>query len=408
MNNPFLKRRRKEAIKVLIAQIVILVLFVGLWELLSSLEIIDAFLFSKPSRIVKLLETYIVTKTIYKHIGISLLETLLGLVIGTLAGLLIAIILWWNKIIAKIMEPFLVVLNALPKTALAPIIIIWMGTGIKGITAVAVSISLVLTIISAYNYFIQVEEEKIKMLQSFNATKLQILFKLVIPANLANIISLIKINITSLIGETMSEGNIENRIDLLVRELSDRLNTIIFIDETHLLVNKAGGMDFANMLKAGLDRGQIKMIGATTTEEYEQYILRDRAFLRRFQKIDVLEADKKTVVKILMGTIPKLERQIGVKINYQPFITEKIMSFIVEMTDEYKRVYEIASRYPDICLTIVANAFTYALYDNRRQVTIKDFYKAICNAKNIYDDVKVKEVFKDLIVSEGVDLTDMG
>lgn len=226
--------------------------------------------------------------------------------------------------------------------------------------------------------------------------------------------SLIKVNITSLIGETMSEGIIENRIDLLVRELSDRLNTIIFIDETHLLVNKAGGMDFANMLKAGLDRGQIKMIGATTTEEYEQYILRDRAFLRRFQKIDVLEADKKTVVKILMGTIPKLERQIGVKINYQPFITEKIMSFIVEMTDEYKRVYEIASRYPDICLTIVANAFTYALYDNRRQVTIKDFYKAVCNAKNIYDDVKVKEierfkeVFKDLIVSEGVDLTDMG
>lgn len=226
--------------------------------------------------------------------------------------------------------------------------------------------------------------------------------------------SLIKVNITSLIGETMSDGNIENRIDLLVRELSDRLNTIIFIDETHLLVNKAGGMDFANMLKAGLDRGQIKMIGATTTEEYEQYILRDRAFLRRFQKIDVLEADKKTVVKILMGTIPKLEGQIGVKINYQPFITEKIMSFIVEMTDEYKRVYEIASRYPDICLTIVANAFTYALYDNRRQVTIKDFYKAICNAKNIYDDVKVKEierfkeVFKDLIVSEGVDLTDMG
>ena len=226
--------------------------------------------------------------------------------------------------------------------------------------------------------------------------------------------SLIKVNITSLIGETMSDGQIENRIDLLVRELSDRLNTIIFIDETHLLVNKAGGMDFANMLKAGLDRGQIKMIGATTTEEYEQYILRDRAFLRRFQKIDVLEADKKTVVKILMGTIPKLERQIGVKINYQPFITEKIMAFIVEMTDEYKRVYEIASRYPDICLTIVANAFTYALYDNRRQVTIKDFYKAISNAKNIYDDVKVKEierfkeVFKDLIVSEGVDLTDMG
>lgn len=222
--------------------------------------------------------------------------------------------------------------------------------------------------------------------------------------------SLIKVNITSLIGETMSEGQVENRIDLLVRELNDRLNTIIFIDETHLLVNKSGGMDFANMLKAGLDRGQIKMIGATTTEEYEQYILRDRAFLRRFQKIDVLEADKPTVVKILMGTLPKLEYQIGVKVNYQPFITEKIMAFIVEMTDEYKRVYEIASRYPDICLTKVANAFTFALYDNRKIVSIIDFYRAIKNSKNIYDDVKVKEIanfkttFKDLFEAEGIDI----
>ena len=222
--------------------------------------------------------------------------------------------------------------------------------------------------------------------------------------------SLIKVNITSLIGETMSEGQIENRIDLLVRELNDRLNTIIFIDETHLLVNKAGGMDFANMLKAGLDRGQIKMIGATTTEEYEQYILRDRAFLRRFQKIDVLEADKPTVVKILIGTLPKLEYQVGVKVNYQPFVVEKIMSFIVDITDEYKRVYEIASRYPDICLTIVANALTFALYDNRKIVSIIDFYRAIKNSKNIYEDVKIKEIanfkekFKELFEAEGIDI----
>lgn len=225
--------------------------------------------------------------------------------------------------------------------------------------------------------------------------------------------AIIKINITSLVGSTNNEGQIENRIDLLVRELSERINTIVFIDETHLLVNKDGGLDFANMLKAGLDRGIIKMIGATTTEEYEKYILRDRAFLRRFQKIDVLECDKPNVVKILMGTIPKLEKQIGVKIGYQPFVTEKIMAFIVEMTDEYKRVYEIASRYPDISLTIVANAFTYALYDNQNIVTIKHFYKAICNAKNIYEDVKKKEIerfketFKELIVEENVNLDEI-
>ena len=156
------------------------------------------------------------------------------------------------------------------------------------------------------------------------------------------------------------------------------------------------------------------MIGATTTEEYEQYILRDRAFLRRFQKIEVAETDKPTTVKILMGTIPKLEKQIGVTLQYQPYIVEKIMAFIVEMTDEYKRVYEISSRYPDICLTIVANAFTYALYENNKIVRIKHFYKAICNARNIYEDAKVKEIerfkeeFQDMIVAEGVDLTDQG
>ncbi len=223
---------------------------------------------------------------------------------------------------------------------------------------------------------------------------------------------IIKINISSLIGSTDINGTSENRIDLLVKELAGKDNVIVFIDETHLLVNKEGGMDFANMLKAGLDRGTIKMIGATTTEEYEHYILRDRAFLRRFQKIEVLEADKDTTVQILMGTLPKLERQIGVKCNYTDFIKEKIMRFIVEMTDEYKRVYEIASRYPDICLTIVANAFTFALYDNTKEVTLKHFYKAICNAKNIYEDAKLKEIerfkieFADIIREEGVDLNE--
>lgn len=224
--------------------------------------------------------------------------------------------------------------------------------------------------------------------------------------------TLIKINITSLIGSTTLGGQLENRIDLLVKELESKPNVIVFIDETHLLVNKGGGLDFANMLKAGLDRGTIKMIGATTNEEYEQYILRDRAFLRRFNKVEVLECDKPTVVKILMGTLPKLEKQTGVKVNYQPYIIERIMTFIVEMTDEYKRIYEIASRYPDIALNIVSNALTYALYDNTKIVKLSHFYKAICNAKNIYEDAKIKEiarfkdVFADMILDEGLDLTD--
>ncbi len=223
-----------------------------------------------------------------------------------------------------------------------------------------------------------------------------------------------KINISSLIGSSVSEGQSENRIDMLVRELESRDKTIVFMDESHLLVNKSGGMDFANMLKTGLDRGSIKMIGATTTEEYEQYILRDRAFLRRFQKVDVFETDHPTTVKIVMGTIPKIEAKMGVKIGYAPYITEKIVSFIVELTDEYKRIYEISSRYPDICLALVSNAFTYAIFDNTKEVKLKHFYKAICNAKSIYEDSKIKEIerfkelFKEMIISEGIDLEDVG
>ncbi len=229
---------------------------------------------------------------------------------------------------------------------------------------------------------------------------------------------IIKIHITSLLGYINTEGQSESRIAMLVKELDEKKKTILFIDETHVLVNKNtnenSGIDFANMLKAGLDRGTIKMIGATTTEEYEAYILRDRAFLRRFQKVDVMETDKPATVRILMGTIPKLEKQIGVKLDYTDFIKEKIMSFIVEMTDEYKRVYEVASRYPDICLAIVSNAFSYALYDNDATVKLKHFYKAICNAKNIYEDVKKKEIerfkveFKDIILEEGIDLEERG
>lgn len=226
---------------------------------------------------------------------------------------------------------------------------------------------------------------------------------------------LIKINITSLLGESTSDGVTENRLELLIEELKTRKNTILFIDETHLLTNKSktNNLDFANMLKPGLDRGTIKMIGATTTEEYEQYIIRDRAFLRRFQKIDVAEADQDTCVKILMGTYPKIEKQIGAHMEYTDFIKERIMRFIVEMTDEYKRVYEVASRYPDICLTILANAYSYAVFDNEKVCRIKHIYKAICNAKNIYEDAKKKEIerfkveFADLIREENVDLSDI-
>lgn len=227
---------------------------------------------------------------------------------------------------------------------------------------------------------------------------------------------LIKVNISSLLGTSVSEGQNENRLQILVDELKERENIILFIDEVHLLVSRNTSnlnVDFANMLKPGLDRGTIKMIGATTTEEYEAYILRDRAFLRRFLKVDIEEPTQEDVVKILMGTYPKFEKHSGVKLNYTDFIKEKIFAFITQMTDEYKRVYEIGNRYPDIALTLVMNAFSLALYENQKVVKIKHFYKAICRTQVVYEDAKVKEIarfkelFKDILAEENVDLNDM-
>lgn len=225
--------------------------------------------------------------------------------------------------------------------------------------------------------------------------------------------SIIKINIPSLLGSNTINGTTESRMELLLQELKNLNNIILFIDEIHLLVNRTQSntnIDFANMLKPFLDRGTIKMIGATTTEEYETYILRDRAFLRRFQKIEVLEADQETVVKILMGTYPKFEKKLGVKLAYSDFQKEKIFAFLTDMTSEYKRVYENGSRYPDVALALLSKCFTYARFENSEYVTFKHIYEAIVNCNSVYDDVIKKElvefkrIFKEYLEKENVEM----
>lgn len=202
----YIKKQKHYKLKILCIQLLVFLGFIFLWEILSSKEIINSFLVSSPSSILKLLKQYIISGELYKHISISVYETILGLLIGTSLGIIFAILLWWNKTFAKVMDPFLVILNALPKTALAPIFIIWAGTGIKGIVVVSVSISLILTVLSAYNYFKNIDEEKIKMLQSFGASKWQILTKLVLPANTVNLVDITKINIgMSWVGVIMGE-----------------------------------------------------------------------------------------------------------------------------------------------------------------------------------------------------------
>ena len=219
---------------------------------------------------------------------------------------------------------------------------------------------------------------------------------------------LYRINTPSLLGDY--DG--ENRVVSLVDELKTKEKIIIFIDEIHTLIgnNAEGALDLANMFKEGLSRGTIKLIGATTDYEYERYILRDKAFVRRFEKIEIEEPTQEMCVQILMRTVPKIEVQTGVKLPYSDFTKEKIMTFIVDMTSEYKRVYEISSRYPDIALTILRQAFSQALYENRTTVGMKNIYDAISSTKAVYPDVikkelvKFKEIFAKELLEEGVNI----
>ena len=226
---------------------------------------------------------------------------------------------------------------------------------------------------------------------------------------------IIKVNTSQLLGKYITEdGTEELRINVLLKEVENAVNTILFIDEIHTLVieSRNSGVDFLNAMKPALSRGDIKVIGATTLDEYNQYLIRDKAFLRRFEKIDVAEPDAETTVKILMGSYPRIEKKTGVKLAYSTFVIENIMKFIVNMTSEYKRVYELGSRYPDNALALLSKAFSYAKFDNSEFVTFKHIYKAIMNCQSVYSDVVKKEAeafkveFKDFIEKENVDLND--
>lgn len=213
-----------------------------------------------------------------------------------------------------------------------------------------------------------------------------------------------RINTMALLG---NDNDGDNRVLKLVQELNALDKVILFIDEIHTLIGD-GRLDLANMFKEGLSRGSIKIIGATTTYEYEHYILRDKAFMRRFDKVDVAEPTEEQCVQILLKTLPKIEYQTGVRLAYTEFQREKICKFIVGMTSEFKRVYEIASRYPDIALVLLRQMFSNAIYENRNTVGFKNIYDAIRTTKVVYPDVIKKElvnfmeIFKDELSSEGV------
>ncbi|MDP4091013.1 MAG: ABC transporter permease [Bacillota bacterium] len=202
----YIKKIKSTHRKVVFTRISILIMIFVLWEVLGDLKVIDPFLTSTPSRMVKSLIIIYNEGTLFKHIGVTCYETVLGFVLGTILGTFIAVLLWWSDFASKVAEPYLVVLNALPKVALAPIIIFWAGNGLKAIVIIALLISIVVTIISVLSGFNEVDEDKVKLLKTFGASKVQILNHLIIPASIPNLISALKINVgLSWVGVIMGE-----------------------------------------------------------------------------------------------------------------------------------------------------------------------------------------------------------
>ena len=225
----------------------------------------------------------------------------------------------------------------------------------------------------------------------------------------------IKINSSSLLGKISYNGKEEMIITLLVEELKNVTKTILFIDEIHTLIgsNDGSSMDLANILKPAIDRGAIKLIGATTDVEYNTYVIRDRAFLRRFERIDVLEPSEATTVEILFRSLPKIQASTGIKFKYNDYVTKMLLESIVSATSEYKRVYGLGAMYPDISFSVLTAAFSQALFQNRQFVTVLDVYNAIKNSKRIYPDSIIRELnlfkekFKDVVAQEGVMLPEV-
>ena len=193
-------------ILVIFTQITLLILLLIIWQLLADFELINTFISSSPKKVIEAIISLHEQQNLYHHIWITVYETVISFGIGTILGTFIAILLWWNNFLYKVFDPYLTIINSLPKVALGPIIIIWAGANINSIIIMALLISVIVTIITVYNGFVSTDQNKINLLKSFKATKFQILRHVILPSSYSTIISSLKINISmSLIGVIMGE-----------------------------------------------------------------------------------------------------------------------------------------------------------------------------------------------------------
>lgn len=190
----YLAQIKWQKILTLIVQVTLLLVVIAAWEIGARTGQVDAFIMSSPGRIGRTIVNFRNNQLLF-HIGVTVFETMIGFILGVSLGLLIAFILWWSKFLARVMDPYLVVLNALPKIALGPVIIIWVGAGMQAVIVMALAISLVVTIMEMLSGFVNTDAELIRMAQTFHAGKLRTFMKIVFPYNLHTLFNCLKINI---------------------------------------------------------------------------------------------------------------------------------------------------------------------------------------------------------------------
>jgi len=259
----WLKRRKRALFAVRSARIMLLVLAFLLWEAAARLSWIDPFIVSSPMRIWETLCNLYRSGELWLHLGTSCLETAVGFLMGTLLGALIAVVLWLSPTMFQILDPYLVVLNSLPKTALGPIFIVWIGAGPGAIIAMTLAISLVVTILEVHNGFRATEEGKLRLLKSLGATRMQILWKLVIPANFTTLIHALKVNVgLSWVGVIMGEFLVSRAgLGYLIVYGSQVFKMDLVMATVLLLAAAAAGM-YQGILF--LEKGLKKHLGVST------------------------------------------------------------------------------------------------------------------------------------------------
>ncbi|WP_084031625.1 ABC transporter permease [Anaerobacillus arseniciselenatis] len=195
LHEQYKHKKRIEKIKIIICQLSILIFFFASWEIASRMRWIDPLLFSMPSRVWNLFLEKIQDGSLLTHASVTLFETIAGFILGTVIGTFIAAILWWSPFLSRVLDPYLVVLNSMPKIALGPILIVGLGPGYSSIIAMGALISVIITTLVVYNAFKNVDENYLKVVQTFGATKPQSFTSVVLPATLPTIISTLKVNV---------------------------------------------------------------------------------------------------------------------------------------------------------------------------------------------------------------------